>query len=259
MRNFEECAKIYDNRTLSYHSFRIDDIFKRYLTQNFKEIVTKPPNMEDFLQSVKKKTETLVSKRIPEKIVTLNSLLDGPFALKQSSLFPIEYLLPDEEIPCEIESSRVSARICNTNITQWRELAQGVMRDLMVDVEVLATYTDYVWKKTNNDLGTLYDATRKEIKDARDHVKEIFTKIDAHDSKRVHLIGCPKHLHLDRYRRFIDDSEYIVLRDAIVQTRNHYVALHKVIRVNSDKICAPWLETLFGVLILLAIILYFSK
>ncbi|OXA52101.1 Proteasome activator complex subunit 3 [Folsomia candida] len=194
-------------------------------------------DFEDYVSSVKQKSEELIKNVFPKRIVELNEILDSPLfnldVQKQGLSIPLNIPVPDAQA-----ISKALNHTIQNNHNDEEESPAGKKRKLnnvkngpiVEDQSIIATGTKVLalpegQVTVNKTISKMFDVVKPQIRQLVEY---------------SNLLA--KYPIIEDYRRVIaeiDEKEFISLRLIISEIRNHYASLFDLISKNWEKIIKP--------------------
>lgn len=223
--------------------------------------------LDEFKAQSKKQGEHLVKEVFPKKVLELTALLDSDkLSLSRLPEFSVGLNIPIPDgvsTNCELSSKKRKLNEIDTAGTPVFALPGGTVAinplvaeiiDIIKPLAIeLVSYANQIkmWiaymipkiEDGNNFGVSIQEDTMSEARQIETEAASYLDQISRYFLTRGKIVSkVAKYPHVDDYRRTVqelDEKEFLSLRLALVDLRNHYASLHDLICKNLDKIKKP--------------------
>ncbi|KAH8289624.1 hypothetical protein KR054_008139 [Drosophila jambulina] len=230
--------------------------------------------VQEYKNTLIQKAELLITKRFPEKIVSLNELLATPMFNERNfdevhqdlnipALPPVlvkqDPATEDGDHP-PTKRARNDVLItgvpvlalpsgtvpCNKPLCDMIKVVKPIIRKLVEDSNLLKMWISFMIPKIEdgNNFGvSIQEDTLAEIQTVESEAAAFFDQISRYFLSRAKVVSkVAKYPHIDDYRRAVvelDEKEYLSLWLVVCEVRNRYSSLHDTVIKNLEKLKKP--------------------
>lgn len=226
--------------------------------------------VQEYKDSLIKKSEDLIVVGFPAKIVQLNELLSTKaFAARKfddvyqdlNINIPEPVLVSnDDEQPsakrARVETSdAIGTKVmilpsgsvkCNAPICDIIKVVKPIIRELVEDSNLLKMWISFMIPKIEdgNNFGvSIQEDTLAEIQSVESEAAAFFDQISRYFISRAKVVSkVAKYPHIEDYRRAVqemDEKEFLSLWLVLSEVRNRYCSLHDIVMKNMEKLKKP--------------------
>ncbi|KAH8345207.1 proteasome activator complex subunit 3 [Drosophila kikkawai] len=230
--------------------------------------------VQEYKNTLIQKAELLITKRFPEKIVSLNELLATPMFNERNfdevhqdlNIPALPPVLVKQESAAEDGDHPPTKRArndvlitgvpvlalptgtvpCNKPLCDMIKVVKPIIRKLVEDSNLLKMWISFMIPKIEdgNNFGvSIQEDTLAEIQTVESEAAAFFDQISRYFLSRAKVVSkVAKYPHIDDYRRAVvelDEKEYLSLWLVVCEVRNRYSSLHDTVIKNLEKLKKP--------------------
>ncbi|KAH8374148.1 proteasome activator complex subunit 3 [Drosophila serrata] len=230
--------------------------------------------VQEYKNTLIQKAELLITKRFPEKIVSLNELLATPMFNERNfdevhqdlNIPALPPVLVKQETATEDGDHPPTKRArndvlisgvpvlalpsgtvpCNKPLCDMIKVVKPIIRKLVEDSNLLKMWISFMIPKIEdgNNFGvSIQEDTLAEIQTVESEAAAFFDQISRYFLSRAKVVSkVAKYPHIDDYRRAVvelDEKEYLSLWLVVCEVRNRYSSLHDTVMKNLEKLKKP--------------------